>query len=96
MHRSGSTSEASTSIAIVKKYYPPIAFLSRAGRCRAMGEDDEGTDDEGPIEVFGIHRLELKPGSKSGYVGVRPNPSKTRPWQAWLQDGGRRKTVGNR
>ena len=60
-----------------------------------MGEDDEGTDDQGPIEVFGIHRLELKPGSNSGYVGVRPNPSKKRPWQAWLQDGGRRKTVGN-
>ena len=67
-------------------------LLSTAG---AMGEDDEGTDDEGPIEVFGIHRLELKQGSKSGYVGVRPNPSKKRPWQAWLQDGGRRKTVGN-
>ena len=32
-----------------------------------MGEDDEGTDDQGPIEVFGIHRLELKPGSNSGY-----------------------------
>ena len=68
------------------------SLLSTAG---AMSEDDEGTDDEGPIEVFGIHRLELKPGSKSGYVGVRPNPSKKRPWQAWLQDGGRRKTVGN-
>ena len=44
-----------------------------------MGEDDEGTDDQGPIEVFGIHRLELKPGSNSSYVGVRPNPSKKRP-----------------
>ena len=56
-------------------------------------EDDE--DDEGPFEVFGIHRLELAPGTKSGYVGVRPNPSKKRPWQAWLQVGGQRKTVGN-
>ena len=36
-------------------------------------EDDE--DDEGPFEVFGIHRLELAPGTKSGYVGVR------RAWQ---------------
>ena len=40
-------------------------LLSTAG---AMGEDDEGTDDEGPMEVFGIHLLELKPGSKSGYA----------------------------
>ena len=39
------------------------------------GEEVE-EDDEAPIEVFGIHRLELKPGSKSGYVGVRPNASK--------------------
>ena len=57
--------------------------------------EDEGEDDDGPIEVFGIHRLVLKPGSRSGYVGVRPNPSKTCPWQAWLQVGGQRKTVGN-
>ena len=56
-------------------------------------EDDEA--DEGPFEEFGIHRLELAPGTKSGYVGVRPNPSKKRPWQAWLQVGGQRKTVGN-
>ena len=56
-------------------------------------EDDE--DDEGPFEMFGIHRLELAPGTKSGYVGVRPNLSKKRPWQAWLQVGGQRKTVGN-
>ena len=46
-------------------------------------EDDE--DDEGPFEEFGIHRLELAPGTKSGYVGVRPNPSKKRPWQAWAR-----------
>ena len=57
--------------------------------------EDEGEDDEGPIEVFGIHRLVLKPGSRSGYVGVRPNPSKKCPWQAWLQVGGQRKMVGN-
>ena len=56
-------------------------------------EDDE--DDEGPFEAFGIHRLELAPDTKSGYVGVRPNLSKKRPWQAWLQVGGQRKTVGN-
>ena len=63
-----------------------------AGAMERM-EDEE--DNEGRIEVFGIHRLELKPRSASGYVGVRPNPSKKRPWQAWLQEGGRRKTVGN-
>ena len=57
--------------------------------------EDEGEDDEGPIEVFGIHRLVLKPGSRRGYVGVRPNPSKKCPWQAWLQVKGQRKTVGN-
>ena len=56
-------------------------------------EDDE--DDEGRCFVWHPRRLELKPGSKSGYVGVRPNLSKKRPWQAWLQDGGQRKTVGN-
>ena len=47
-------------------------------------EDDEGKDDEGPIEVFGVHRLELAPGTMSGYIGVRPNKSKKHPWQAWL------------
>ena len=56
-------------------------------------EDEE--DDEEPIEVFGIYRLTLKPGSRSGYVGVRPNPSRKCPWQAWLQVKGQRKTVGN-
>ena len=50
-------------------------------------EDDE--DDEGAFEVFGIHRLELAPGTKSGYVGVRPNPSKKRPWMAGVAAGGR-------
>ena len=66
--------------------------------CHTAGamQDDENEDDEqGPIEVFGIHRLALKPGSISGYVGVRPNPSKKCPWQAWLVDRGQRKTVGN-
>ena len=36
----------------------------------------EGSDDEeaeGPFEVIGVHRLKLAPGSRSGYVGVRPN-----------------------
>ena len=48
--------------------------------CAAM--EEETVADEGPIEVFGVHRLELGPGSRSGYVGVRPTNSKKRPWQA--------------
>ena len=60
------------------------------------GEEEEGEDDVGPIEVFGIHRLELAPGTKSGYVGVRPNNSKSKPWQAWLSlKGEKRRTVGS-
>ena len=55
----------------------------------------EGDRDKAPVEVFGVHRLELNPGSKSGYVGVRPNPSQKHPWQAWLMDGTTRKNVGN-
>ena len=41
-------------------------------------EESEGEDGEGPVEVFGIHRLELKPDSQSGYVGVRSNGSRGR------------------
>ena len=59
-----------------------------------MGEDIEGTDYEGPIEVFGVHRLELAP--KSGYIGVRPCTSKKHPWQAWLSiKGEKRRNVGS-
>ena len=49
-----------------------------------MEDDEEGEDEEGPIEVFGVHRLQLAPGTKSGYTGVRPCKSKKNPWQAWL------------
>ena len=59
-------------------------------------EDDEDADDEEPIEVCGIHRLELAPGTKSGYVGVRPCKSKKHPWQAWLSlKGEKRRNVGS-
>ena len=54
----------------------------RSTRQVPMGEDDEGADDEGPIEVFGVHRLEQEaPGtkSKSGYIGVWPCKSKKHP-----------------
>lgn len=59
-------------------------------------EDDEGEDDEGPVEVFGVHRLELAPSTKSGYIGVRPTNSQKRPWQAWLSlRGQKRRNVGS-
>ena len=58
--------------------------------------EEEGEDDVGPFEVFGVHRLELAPGSKSGYVGVRRNSSNKRPWQAWVSlKGEKRRTVGS-
>ena len=58
--------------------------------------EEEGEDDVGPFEVFGVHRLELAPGSKSGYVGVRRNNSNKRPaWQAWVSlKAEKRRTVG--
>ena len=49
----------------------------------------EGSDDEeaeGPHEVFGVHHLKLAPGTRSGYLGVRPTKSKKRPWQAWVHN----------
>ena len=59
-------------------------------------EEGEEADDEGPIEVFGVHRLELALGTKSGYIGVRPCKSKKNPWQAWLSlKGEKRRNVGS-
>ena len=59
----------------------------------------EGSDDEdanGPFEVFGVHRLKLAPGTRSGYIGVRPNKSKRRPWQAWVHiKGEKRRCLGS-
>ena len=43
------------------------------------GESEEAAE---RIEVFGVHRLLRAPGTKSGYLGVQPNKSKLRPWQA--------------
>ena len=45
---------------------------------------DAETSDKESFETFGVHRLPLALGTKSGYVGVRPTKSKTRPWQAWV------------
>ena len=42
-----------------------------------MEDDEEGKDEEGPIEVFGVHRLQLALGTKSGYIGIH--------WRAALQ-----------
>ena len=36
---------------------------------RQVAHDSEA--DEGPAEVFGVHRLRLAPGTKSGYMGWR-------------------------
>jgi hypothetical protein len=56
------------------------------------GEESEGTE----FEVFGVHRLPLAPGSQSGYLGVRPNKSKKRPWQAWIHiKGEKRRCLGS-
>ena len=59
----------------------------------------EGSDDEeaeGPHEVFGVHHLKLAPGTRSGYLGVRPTKSKKRPWQAWVHiKGEKRRCLGS-
>ena len=56
----------------------------------------EGSDDEeGPFEVFGVHRLKLAPSTRSGYVGVRPTKSKKPSWQAWVHiKGEKRRCLG--
>ena len=52
-------------------------------------------DDDVGFEVFGVHRLELAPGTRSGYVGVRRVKSEQNPWQAWLTlKGEKRRNVG--
>ena len=57
------------------------------------GEESEGTKE---FEVFGVHRLPLAPGTQSGYLGVRPNKSKKRPWQAWIHiKGEKRRCLGS-
>ena len=57
-----------------------------------VGSDDE----EGPFEVFGVHRLKLAPSTRSGYVGVRPTKSKKPSWQAWVHiKGEKRRCLGS-
>ena len=61
-----------------------------------MEEEGPVEEEEGPVEVFGVHRLELAPSTKSGYIGVRPTNSQKRPWQAWLSlRGQKRRNVGS-
>ena len=58
--------------------------------------EEESEDSEPQVEVFGVHRLELAPGTRSGYVGVRQTKSKKRPWQSWLAlKGEKRRNVGS-
>ena len=52
--------------------------------------------ERGTSEVFGVHRLPLAPGTRSGYIGVRPSKSKKRPWQAWVHiKGEKRRCLGS-
>ena len=56
------------------------------------GEESERTEQ---FEVLGVLRLPLAPGTQSGYLGVRPNKSKKRPWQAWIHiKGEKRRCLG--
>ena len=56
----------------------------------------EGEDSEPRVEVFGVHSLPLAPGTRSGYVGVRPTKSKKSPWQAWVHmKGEKRRCIGS-
>ena len=57
---------------------------------------EEGEGSEPQYEVFGVHRLPLVSGTKSGYVGVRLSKSKKRPWQAWVHiKGEKRRCLGS-
>ena len=55
-----------------------------------MDAESEG-EDEGPCKHVDGLRLPLKPGSKSGFVGVQRSASKARPWQATLKVAGRKR-----
>ena len=74
-----------------------IHNLSYSNLVRAaggMGDDAEA--DEGPAEVFGVHRLRLAPGTKSGYLGVRQTKSTKNPWQPWVHlKGEKRRCLGS-
>ena len=56
-------------------------------------QEDEETEE---FEQYGIHQLKLAAGTASGYVGVRPNKSKKKPWQAWVHiKGEKRRCLGS-
>ena len=58
--------------------------------------EEEGEDSEPRFEVFGLHSLPLAPGTRSGYIGVRPTKSRKRPWQAWVHiKGEKRRCLGS-
>jgi hypothetical protein len=78
---------------VIQTFYSYVR-AGKANRSSMEGSDDEET--EGPHEVFGVHLLKLAPGSRSGYIGVRPNKSKARPWQAWVHiKGEKRRCLGS-
>ena len=57
-------------------------------------EEGEEAEGEGHFEVFGVHRLQLAPGRKSGYTGVRRTASGK--WQPWIHlKGQKRRTLGS-
>ena len=57
---------------------------------------EESEEEEEQVEIFGVHRLQLAPGTQSGYIGVRPNKSRKRPWQAWVHiKGEKRRCLGS-
>lgn len=58
--------------------------------------EGEGEEADASIEVCGVHKLLLAPGTKSGYVGVRATKSNKCPWQAWVHiKGERRRCLGS-
>jgi hypothetical protein len=63
---------------------------------RSAAMEGKGKKSEPWVEVVGVHSLPLAPGTLSGYVGVRLNNSKKRPWQAWVHiKGEKRRCIGS-
>ena len=51
--------------------FPHSNLVRAAGGIIYMYMGDDSEADEGPAELFGVHRLRLAPGTKSGYMGWR-------------------------
>jgi hypothetical protein len=81
----------------VKAYQKGVS-KSFLGVRRVAMESSTPTEVDGPskrrrVEIFGIHELVLKPGSKSGYKDVYPLQRKKHPWQAKAWDPARKAHV---